>query len=55
MHLLEQWPFASGALLSDDQTSLEQAQDQGYLALSKPVQPEQLHAVLTRCLESRGR
>ena len=50
--LLEQWPDASGALLSDDQSSLEQALDQGYLALSKPLQPEQLHAVLARCMAS---
>ena len=50
--LLEQWPNASGALLSDDQSSLEQALDQGYLALSKPLQPEQLHAVLARCMAS---
>ena len=55
MQLLEQCPAASGALLSDDDVLLEQAQDQGYLTLSKPLQPEQLHAVLARCMARSDR
>ena len=55
MQLLEQSPAASGALLSDDDALLEQAQDQGYLTLSKPLQPEQLHAVLARCMARSDR
>ncbi|RGE43788.1 hybrid sensor histidine kinase/response regulator [Comamonas testosteroni] len=50
MQLLDQCPAASGALLSDDDALLEQAQDQGYLTLTRPLQPEQLHAVLARCM-----
>lgn len=49
--LLEQCPEASGALMSGDAVLLEQAQDHGYLALAKPLQPEQLHAVLARCMD----
>lgn len=53
MLLLDQRPQASGALMSGDEELLEQVQDQGYLALATPLQPDQLHAVLARCMAIR--
>ncbi|WP_427772003.1 hybrid sensor histidine kinase/response regulator [Comamonas thiooxydans] len=53
MQLLEVHPQASGALMSGDEEMLEQVQDQGYLALATPLQPDQLHAVLARCMAIR--
>ena len=53
MQLLEEHPQASGALMSGDEEMLEQVQDQGYLALATPLQPDQLHAVLARCMAIR--
>ncbi|WP_347613852.1 hybrid sensor histidine kinase/response regulator, partial [Comamonas thiooxydans] len=53
MQLLEEHPQASGALMSGDEEMLEQVQDQGYLALATPLQPDQLHAVLARCMTIR--
>lgn len=50
VQLLDQLPQASGALMSGDEAVLEQVQDQGYLALATPLQPDQLHAVLARCM-----
>lgn len=48
--LLQHLPQASGALMSGDLAALEQAQEQGYLVLPKPLQPQELHAVLAHCL-----
>lgn len=52
MQLLEQCPAAGGALLSDELLVLEHAQDQGYLALAKPLQSDQLYELLARCMGS---
>lgn len=50
--LLEQYPEASGALMSADPAALDAAQEEGYLTLPKPLQPQALHAVLMRCLSA---
>ena len=47
--VLDDLPQASGALMSGDMAALEQAQEQGYLVLPKPLQPQELHAILARC------
>lgn len=47
--VLDDLPQASGALMSGDMIALEQAQEQGYLVLPKPLQPQELHAILARC------
>ena len=52
--VLDDLPHASGALMSGDMTALEQAQEQGYLVLPKPLQPQELHAILARCFAQRS-
>ncbi|MDP1659005.1 MAG: hybrid sensor histidine kinase/response regulator [Methylotenera sp.] len=50
--LLEHYPEAHGAMISGEFNSLElqQAESEGYLVLYKPLEPDQLHTVLTRWL-----
>ena len=50
--LLERCPNASGAMISGefDSPELKQAEGEGYLVLHKPLDPEKLHAMLTRWL-----
>lgn len=51
--LLERCPGARGAMVSGemDKPSLREAQDEGYLVLHKPVDPQTLHDLLSRWLE----
>lgn len=50
--LLERVPEASGAIVSGelDSPELVEAEEQGYLLLRKPVEPEELHVVLAQWL-----
>jgi hypothetical protein len=50
--LLEHCPEASGAMISGefDSPELLRAEQEGYLVLRKPLQPDELHAVLSRWL-----
>ncbi|MDO9205090.1 hybrid sensor histidine kinase/response regulator [Methylotenera sp.] len=50
--LLEHYPEAHGAMISGEFNSVElqQAESEGYLVLHKPLEPDQLHTVLTRWL-----
>lgn len=50
--LLERCPQAVGAMVSGefDSPELEQAEQEGYLVLHKPIDPEALHALLRRLL-----
>lgn len=50
--LLERCPEASGAMISGEYNSPEllRAEQEGYLVLRKPLQPDELHAVLSRWL-----
>jgi CheY-like chemotaxis protein len=52
--LLQRLPQASGAMVSGEFNSeiLQQAEREGYLVLSKPLEPSQLHALLTQWLSS---
>lgn len=51
--LLERCPEASGAMISGEFNSPEllRAEQEGYLVLRKPLQPDELHAVLSRWLD----
>lgn len=50
--LLAKCPAASGAMISGefDSPELKLAESEGYLVLHKPLEPDQLHAVLSRWL-----
>ena len=50
--LLKRYPQASGVMVSGEQhsTELQEAENDGYLVLRKPLEPAQLHAVLSACL-----
>ena len=50
--LLVRYPQASGAMVSGElhSTELQEAETEGYLVLSKPLEPTQLHAVLSSWL-----
>ena len=50
--LLAQCPAASGAMVSGefDSPELKLAETEGYLVLHKPLEPDQLHAMLLRWL-----
>ena len=50
--LLAQCPAASGAMISGefDSPELKLAESEGYLVLHKPLEPDQLHVVLSRWL-----
>jgi len=52
--LLECCPEAAGAMISGefDSPALAQAEQEGYLVLHKPLDPEELHALLCRLLPS---
>jgi len=52
--LLERCPDAAGAMISGefDSPALAQAEQEGYLILHKPLDPEALYAVLSRLLPS---
>lgn len=54
--LLERLPRASGAMISGelDSPELADAEEQGYLVLRKPVEPDALQAVLGQWLSPRG-
>ena len=54
--LLERLPEASGAMISGelDSPELAEAEEQGYLLLRKPVEPEALQAVLGHWLQASG-
>lgn len=53
--LLARCPEASGAMVSGefDSSALHAAEADGYLVLRKPVDPEQVHALLARWLQGR--
>ena len=52
--LFRRLPLASGAMVSGEFNSaiLQQAESEGYLVLYKPLEPSQLHALLSQWLES---
>ncbi|WP_156293569.1 hybrid sensor histidine kinase/response regulator [Serratia oryzae] len=52
--LLHRFPQACGAMVSGEFNSeiLQQAEKEGYLVLSKPLEPSQLHALLSQWLSS---
>lgn len=54
-NLLERCPEASGAMISGEFNSPEliEAESEGYLVLHKPLEPEQLYAVLSRWFDGR--
>lgn len=54
--LLERCPDAAGAMISGefDSPALAQAEQEGYLVLHKPLDPETLHALLYRLLPAAG-
>ncbi|MGB2832402.1 MAG: hybrid sensor histidine kinase/response regulator [Methylotenera sp.] len=54
--LLDRCPEAYGAMISGefDSPELKQAESEGYLVLHKPLEPDQLHAVLSGWLGDSG-